>query len=131
MVLTSQDSGTSVLQRSEAGLDLLRQAIPKFLGTVPVAKVGRIVAEGIAVLGGGGSAGGIEVRRRPREGAAAVATRHGSGRVVVDGKGRLWSSHGGIERGGEQRGRLWLAWTRDSAVRSTVVKRLLVCLAWC
>ena len=94
MLLTSQDSSTSMLQGSKTRLDLFGEAVPEFLRTVPVAQVGGVVAEGIAVLwGGGGGAGGIEVRGRPGERAAAVTTGHG--RVVVHGDGRLWSGHGG------------------------------------
>lgn len=85
-----------MLKSGQAGLDLLGKAIPEFLRAIPMAQVGRVVAEGISVLGSSDTSS-IEVRRRPRQrrshGPAAVATRTTG--VVVDGLWRLWSSHGG------------------------------------
>lgn len=94
---TSQNSSASVLKSGQAGLDLLGKAIPELLRAIPMAQVGRVVAEGISILGSSDT-GGIEVRRRPRQrrsahGPAAIATRTTG--VVVDGLWRLWSSHGG------------------------------------
>lgn len=60
VALTSQNSGTRVLDSSQTRLDMLRKTDPELLWAVPMAQVGRVVAEGIAVLGAS-SAGRVNV----------------------------------------------------------------------
>ena len=89
-----------MLHSSQAQLDLRRKTVPKVLRDIPDAQVRWIVTEGIAIFRASG-ASSLDVGRRPREtgristvgGGASASLR----RVVIDGEGRLWSSHSGDE----------------------------------